>query len=87
MSGTVHIEIVHTEAGALHPSGWLVRVAGEIAVIAPIVDALRVAQRMARNVHRSTGAQVGITLTDEDGTVVVGRYGDPAEPRRLREVA
>lgn len=87
MGGDLEIEIIHTGAGPLHPSGWLVRVAGEVSMIAPIDDALRVARRMARTVSRSTGARVGITLTDEDLTVEIGRYGKASSPYRKPQAA
>ena len=87
MSGDLKIEIIHTGAGPLHPPGWLVRVAGEVSMIAPIEDALRVARRMARTISRSTGARVGITLTDEDVTVEIGRYADSSSLYRTSEAA
>ena len=75
MGNAIDIEIIHTEAGGVHPSGWLVRVGGEIAVVAPIEDAVRVALRVARNVARNTGSAVGITLVDEGGAVEIARFG------------
>lgn len=75
MDDDIEIEIIHTGAGELHPSGWLVRVAGEVSVVAPIEDAVRIALRVARDVMRTSGSPVGIRLIDSRGSVELARFG------------
>lgn len=74
MNCEIAIEIIHTTAGELCPSGWLVRVAGEASIVAPLDDALRVALALASRLSREHGAAVAISLIDASGAVEVARY-------------
>jgi hypothetical protein len=82
MAASLDIDIVHTTAGEMHPSGWLVRVDGDASVVAPIEDAVDVALRIARDVTRRSGCCVWIRVIDEDGSVELARYGEVATPCR-----
>ena len=84
MNDEIEIEIIHSGAGELHPSGWLVRVAGEVSVVAPIEDAVRVALRVARDVTRRSGVAVGIRMIDSRGSVELARYGPLPEADAAR---
>lgn len=75
MSAETDIRIIHTAGGDMYPPGWLVSVAGEVAVVAPLEDALRIAQRLARNVSRNLGRPVTITLVDQGTSVGIACDG------------
>lgn len=80
MAATFEIDIIHTTAGPMHPSGWLVRVDGDVSVVAPIEDAVDVALRIAHDVTRRCGGSVWIRLIDELGGVELARFGEVAQP-------
>ncbi|HET9484869.1 MAG TPA: hypothetical protein VFO79_13000 [Xanthomonadales bacterium] len=80
MSAETDIRIIHTAGGDMHPPGWLVYVAGEVAVVAPLEDALRIARRLARNVSRNPGAPVAITLVDAGRSVRIACDGGAGDP-------
>jgi hypothetical protein len=80
MAASLDIDIVHTTAGDMHPSGWLVRVDGDASVVAPIEDAVEVALRIARDAVRRSGLGVWIRVIDEHGSVELARYGEVEVP-------
>ena len=82
MTAAFEIDIIHTTAGTMHPSGWLVRVDGDVSVVAPIEDAVAVALRIAHDVTSRGGGAVWIRVIDAHGTVEIARYGGVAAAER-----